>query len=177
VIERYGDGLKFAETFNPDLQLYCVQNIERSFMGDAPSLAAIKHAYPDEQVNTWIMAHLRDLYKFAGVKEKLDFKQMKALAEIILTEYYYFKASELLLFFYKLKTGIYGTFYGVVDPIVIMNALTEFRAYRRQQIEIYERERQQKEREEQWEEWEKKAVPCPKHLKLAKDYVESVKNK
>ncbi|MDR3142538.1 MAG: hypothetical protein LBU37_12565, partial [Tannerellaceae bacterium] len=129
VIERYGDGLNFTATFNPDLQICCAQNIERSFMGDAPTLAAVSQAYPDEQVNTWIMAHLRDLYKFAGVKEKLDFEQMKNLAEIILTEYYYLKASELLLFFYKLKTGIYGKFYGVVDPIVIMNALAEFKAY------------------------------------------------
>ena len=44
---------------------------------------------------------------------------------MIRVEYYYLKASELLLFFFKLKTGEYGHLYGVVDPMVIMSALIE----------------------------------------------------
>ena len=168
VIRRYGDGESFAKTFNPSLQTICAQNIERSFLGDAPSLALLSQTYPNEQVNTWIIAHLMDLYKFAGVKEKPSFQQVLELAVMIRVEYYYFKASELLLFFFKLKSGEYGTFYGVVDPMVIMAALIEFKAYRRHQREIYDREIQRKKREEQWAEWERNAVPCPVHLKLAK---------
>lgn len=57
---------------------------------------------------------------------------------MIRVEYYYLKASELLLFFFKLKTGEYGTFYGVVDPMVIMSALIEFKAYRKRQLEKYD---------------------------------------
>jgi hypothetical protein len=64
----------------------------------------------------------------------------------------------------------------VVDPMVIIAALIEFKAYRRQQLEIYNREIQRKKREEQWAEWERKAVPCPAHLKLAKAFVEEVQN-
>lgn len=112
VIRRYGDGESFAKTFNPSLQTICAQNIERSFLGDAPSLALLSQTYPNEQVNTWIIAHLMDLYKFAGVKEKPSFQQVLELAVMIRVEYYYFKASELLLFFFKLKSGEYGTFYG-----------------------------------------------------------------
>ena len=99
-------------------------------MGDAPSLALLSQTYPNEQVNTWIIAHLMDLYKFAGVKEKPSFQQVLELAVMIRVEYYYFKASELLLFFFKLKSGEYGTFYGVVDPMVIMAALIEFKGQR-----------------------------------------------
>jgi hypothetical protein len=177
VIERYGNGLQFVTTFNPDLQIYCAKHPDRTFTGEAPTLATLCQTYPEKQVRVWIMVQLENFNDFVGVKEKLLPEKMNSLIEIILAEYYYFKASELLLFFYKLKTGIYGAFYGVVDPVVIMSALTEFKAYRKQQIEIYEREKQQKEREKQWEEWQKKAVPCPPHLKLAKEYVESVKNK
>ncbi len=32
---RYGDGKKFAETFNPDLQRACSENLLRTFTGDA----------------------------------------------------------------------------------------------------------------------------------------------
>ncbi len=143
-------------------------------MGDAPTLGLLGQTYPDDQVNTWIIAHLMDLYKFAGVKEKPSFSQVLELAGIIRAEYYYFKASELLLFFFKFKSGEYGTFYGVVDPMVIMAALNDFKAYRRQQLEIYDREIQRKKREERWAEWERKAVPCPEGLSFAKRYVEEL---
>ena len=126
-------------------------------MGDAPTLGLLGQTYPDDQVNTWIIAHLMDLYKFAGVKEKPSFSQVLELAGIIRAEYYYFKASELLLFFFKFKSGEYGTFYGVVDPMVIMAA-----------------EIQRKKREERWAEWERKAVPCPEGLSFAKRYVEEL---
>ena len=74
-------------------------------MGDAPSLALLSQTYPNEQVNTWIIAHLMDLYKFAGVKEKPSFQQVLELAVMIRVEYYYFKASELLLFFLSSSQG------------------------------------------------------------------------
>ena len=105
-----------------------------------------------------------------------SFQQVLELAVMIRVEYYYFKASELLLFFFKFKSGEYGTFYGVVDPMVIMAALIDFNTYRRQQLEIYDREIQRKKREEQWAERERNAVPCPAHLKLAKAFVEEVQN-
>ena len=71
VVNRYGDGESFAKKFNPSLQVVCAQNVERSFKGNAPSLALLGETYPDEQVNTWIIAQLMDLYKFAGVKRSL----------------------------------------------------------------------------------------------------------
>ena len=79
VVNRYGDGESFAKKFNPSLQVVCAQNVERSFRGNAPSLALLGETYPDEQVNTWIIAQLMDLYKFAGVKEKPTFQQVLEL--------------------------------------------------------------------------------------------------
>lgn len=98
VVNRYGDGESFAKKFNPSLQVVCAQNVERSFKGNAPSLALLGETYPNEQVNTWIIAQLMDLYKFAGVKEKPTFQQVLELSVMIRVEYYYLKASELLLF-------------------------------------------------------------------------------
>ena len=99
VVSRYGNGESFAKKFNPSLQTACAQNIERSFKGDAPTLALLGETYPSDQINTWIIAQLMDLYKFAGVKEKPTFQQVLELSVMIRVEYYYLKASELLLFF------------------------------------------------------------------------------
>ena len=173
VVNRYGDGESFAKKFNPSLQVVCAQNVERSFKGNAASLALLGETYPDEQVNTWIIAQLMDLYKFAGVKEKPTFQQVLELSVMIRVEYYYLKASELLLFFFKLKTGEYGTFYGVVDPMVIMSALIEFKAYRKRQLEKYDREEQERQREKRYEKQDKNSVPFPDHLEFLKKIMES----
>ncbi len=173
VVSRYGDCESFAKKFNPSLQVVCAQNMERSFKGDAPSLALLGETYPDEQVNTWIIAQLMDLYKFAGVKEKPTFQQVLELSVMIRVEYYYLKASELLLFFFKLKSGEYGTFYGVVDPMVIMSALIEFKEFRKRQLERYEREEQLRQREERYEKRDENSVPFPDHLEFLKKIMES----
>ena len=40
---------------------------------------------------------------------------------MIASEFGYLKATELMLFFYRLKAGRYGHFYGSIDPMVIMD--------------------------------------------------------
>ena len=45
VVNRYGDGECFAKKFNPSLQVVCAQNVERSFKGNAPSLALSRSIY------------------------------------------------------------------------------------------------------------------------------------
>ena len=164
VIERYGNGLQFAGTFPPSIHTVCARHLERSFMGDSPTLGTLRQAYPYEQIEAWLTAHIEDLNDYVGVSEKMNPKQMYSLIDIITTEYYYLKVSELMVFFYKLKAGTYGRFYGTVDPIAVSNALIEFTAYRRAQIESYERERRSKDREKQMDEWQAKAVPCPDNL-------------
>lgn len=174
VIERYGDGLKFAKIFNPSLQKVCAQNRERSFLGEAPSITALLRTYPEKQVFAWIMAQLENLNDFTGVNGKIEPNQMIELAGIIETEYYFLKASELLLFFHMLKGGSFGIFYGNVDPMMISRALIAFKSYRRQQLETYEREMKQQKQQEERDRWQKNAVPCPAHCKLAGNYIEQL---
>lgn len=147
VIQRYGDGRRFAETFNPDLQKVCAQNVERSFAGDAPTIATAMSAYNIEQVRVWILAQIENLNQFAGTKNKMNPGQMTMLSDIIITEYYYLKASELLLFFFQFKSGKYGELYGSVDPLRITSALVEFASYRRGMISKIEDEKRRKESE------------------------------
>ncbi len=163
IITRYGDGRKFAETFNPDLQRACSENLVRSFTGDAPTIAALRSAYPERQVRVWILAHLENLNIYAGAKNKMNPDQMMMLSDVIMTEYFYLKASELLLFFYQFKTGKYGELYGSVDPLRISSALIEFAAYRSDMI--FRIEQKQKE-EQRLGQHKKNAITRQQYLKL-----------
>lgn len=133
-VQRFGDAKKFAETFNPDLQKHCASNIERTFTGSAPTINHLMHSYKDEQVRIWIMIQLEDLNTFAGTKNKMNPRQMMMICDILITEYRYLKASELLLFFFQFKSGKYGELYGSVDPLRITSALVEFASYRRAEL-------------------------------------------
>lgn len=163
IITRYGDGKKFAETFNPDLQRACAENIERSFSGDAPTIASLRSAYSTEQVRVWILAQLENLNAYAGTKNKMNPDQMMMLSDIIMVEYFYFKASELLLFFYQFKTGKYGELYGSVDPLRISSALIEFAAYRSDMIFRIEQKQKEEQRSGQHK---KNVITGHQYLKL-----------
>lgn len=74
----------------------------------------------------WIIPQLYDLSEYCGCKEKLHGKPLEECAYVIATEFCYLKVSELMLFFHRFKSGIYGRFYGSVDPLVITTSLHEF---------------------------------------------------
>ena len=58
------------------------------------------------------------------------------------------------------KQGLYGTFYGVYDPMVITRSLREFRADREKLLRFYEDKKRQEEKERERELREKeKATP------------------
>lgn len=124
----------FSAVFNPDLQVSCAKNEVRAFFGTAPTLEVMNLAYSETAAEQWLVPQLMDLCAYCGVKEKLNERQMKQLAYIIVTEYGYLKATEIMLFLHRFKAGKYGRFYGSVDPIIIMQALEEFMGEREEAI-------------------------------------------
>ncbi len=108
-------------------------------MGYSPRLSAVCKAYSPKVAETWLLAQLENLNDFCGVKNKMSIPQMVELAKIILVEGYFLKTSELMLFFYRFKTGKYGVFYGVVDPQQIMAGLGQFIRERIEELGYYER--------------------------------------
>lgn len=131
-------------------------------MGDYPTLTDIRLAYGNRFPEQWLAAQIADVTLFVGAKN-LDKRQQAQLAGIIAAEYHYLKVTELLVFFYWLKTGRYGHFYGNADPQVILRALRAFIPDRNEIIaEAEQRERMEREREERRlnppitrEEWER----------------------
>lgn len=144
-MSRYGNGANFLNMLNPDAQLAAGRNPEKAiFSEDAPTLVIMRKAYGDAFPATWLLPQILNLVIFSNSKSTLDDKQAEFLAEVIANEYGFLKASELLLFFYNFKTGKYGRFYGVVDPMRIMEALGEFKDERDRVIEQHRREEEKR---------------------------------
>lgn len=87
-------------------------------------------------------------------------KEYEEIARIIISGYGDFKLTEFMVFFQRFKKGLYGTFYGVFDPMVITRSLREFRADREKLLRFYEDKKRQEEKERERELREKeKATP------------------
>lgn len=73
------------------------------------------------------------------------------LARTIILGYGRFKLTEFMVFFQRFKQGLYGTFYGVFDPMVITRSLREFRADSEKLLRFYEDKKRKEEKEREWE--------------------------
>jgi hypothetical protein len=122
----------FGRAYNPDYLItrckgMTIEDINTlCLFAETPTLSEIRATYGKNAPIVWLMAQLNSLSEFCGAKEKMDVKTAERTAFIICTNYYYLKASELLLFFYKFSTGRYGRFYGTTDPQIILQALSTF---------------------------------------------------
>lgn len=135
--------------FNPGVQRYCAANIDRCFTGDAPSLWQVRKAYGRDALDSWLDIQLTDLVNFCGVKGKEEFSRITdAVVAVIADNFGYLKLSELMLFFQRFKAGHYGHFYGMVDPLVITEALQVFLEYRADKLAAIERKRRKLEQQQ-----------------------------
>lgn len=138
---RYGDAAAFLLTFSPALQQQVAAHVEQAYLGFAPTLSGVTSCYGQPTTITWLCAMLEDLNDFTAIRDKMELPQQIALSNILLSEYHYLKVTELQLFFYRIKCGRYGRFYGVVDPLFVSSSLISFLAERHREILLYEDER------------------------------------
>lgn len=117
------DLASFINAVNPGLQTRYGSLTSKSFDNDAPSLNVLDAAYGENAGALWLMPQLFAIGEYAGVREKMDEVQTLELAKVIRAKYGFLTVTELLYFFCNLKAGKYGKFYGVVDPLVITEAL------------------------------------------------------
>ena len=166
IVAKYGDANSFALKFNPSVQMKCAMNIEKALTGDAPTIKQLLYTYKIEQLQVWLMAQIEDLNSYAGVKSKMTTRQMRELAGIIIINTGYLKASEILLFFYKLKAGDFGGFYGTVDPQKVGEYLIAFKSWRRQELDRVHHKHMLKERERKRRAWQQTAITREEYNKL-----------
>lgn len=144
--ERYKTSDNFLRLFNPDMQYDYCANLQRVYMGKAPTLRVVNEAFGKDVTEGWLAIQIRNLSEFSGVKDKIDTEQIDMLAKVILATFHYLKVTELMHFFLLFKSGKFGKFYGVVDGLAITEALQTFCRDRNEKIWQYEEaERKRKE--------------------------------
>ncbi len=123
------------------------ENAERCIFGNAPTLWQANNAYGRGTAEELLVYHLADLGEYTGVRDKMTTNQIRQMAELIAADYGYVKISEFMLFCRRMKAGRYGSFYGVVDPMVIMSALRTFILERNDMISEHEQQKEQERQE------------------------------
>lgn len=126
--------------YSPEYQRKICQNAQICFLSDFPTLNDVRIAYGENTASVWLIPQLTNLSEFCGCKEKMNGKQIEECAIVIATEFSYLKISEIMLFFFRFKSGKYGRFYGAVDPLVITESLRKFLNERSEYIASFEHE-------------------------------------
>lgn len=125
-------------SFNPDTQVVCAEQGDRCFVGLAPTLREVRIAYNGIVAESWLEIQLRDLSEFAGCRDKMSNAQIVGTAQTIILHYGFLKITELMVFFQQFKAGLYGKFFGVVDGLVITEALQGFMKFRAEKLRSIE---------------------------------------
>lgn len=138
--------------YNPDMQAMCAKQKERCVTGNSPTLIDFKCMYGENKAELWLAIQIKDFSEYTGVKKKLTTFQIEDTARVILSDFYFLKMSEVLLFFAYMKGGRYERFYGAVDPLVITSSLRMFLRDRAKIIGQHEEKCQERKRQIEAEE-------------------------
>ena len=130
---------QFLQRVNPDVQSSFAMQPTKAVTGDYPTLDELRTAYGKETPSAWLAVQVADMMRFTGTRH-LNERQQEQLADILAVEARGLKVTELMLFFYRFKTGRYGRFYGSVDPMVVTIALQDFKRERQEIIDRHQDE-------------------------------------
>ncbi len=161
MLTRFPTATDVLKAYNKDRQADFCKDIDRCYQGTAPRIGEIAEVYGSFVAESWLAMQLQNLAEFSSVKKPEDSIEIyDELAKILLQNYPRFKVTEFMVFFQEFKSGLYGEFYGVFDPLVVTRSLRQFERNRKAYFARIEREQEQKRRKQEWEERERnKATP------------------
>ena len=103
IVERFGDKDSFLMKSNPEMQC-SFSDRERAVFGEYPTVKDVNLAYGKDVAKYWLYSHVADLAIYTGA-DNMTKNQIAELASVIATECQDLKVSEILHFFYCLKSG------------------------------------------------------------------------
>ena len=170
LLTRHSDLQAFMKVMNTDVQQTYGRDERKAIMCGAPTMTVMDLAYGENAAAIWLTSQLTDLGLYAGVNGTLTERQYMQLAWMIVSEFGFLKATELMLFFYRMKSGRYGHFYGSIDPMVIMETLRKrFMPERAAVIDKAESEQRRLEREQM-----PKGALKPDEIRRLKERIQSI---
>lgn len=169
-------------TLNDFQRAYAAVNIqavalapEKCFLSeDSPALSVMKATYGNQSPTAWLLSILSQWQEQIPVQGKMTVMQLHLLADNIAREFFFLKASEILLFLARLTGGAYNIqWFGQLNPDVILQTLrTRFMTDRAEALylaEIQRRESKPKSEPITWEEH------CRRHGKSTDNPFERIK--
>lgn len=116
---------EFIEAFKPS-QAYVMALNEKECHNGTLNLRTATAEYTLEVVGNWVDSLVMDFVGFAMLKCSFTLEQRKDLAMTIIVSHQRMLCSELLLFFFKAKSGVFGKFYGTLEPMDITTRLLDW---------------------------------------------------
>lgn len=129
------------KNFAPErTDVYAGQFPIKCIRGNAPTLAVTARLYGKDTACRWLLLQVNAYIDNIAMDEnkKPTVEVIKSMANIIYMEYSYLKLTEIMLFFYLLKTGRFIELYGYIDSAKICNAMRKFILYRNEKIKEIE---------------------------------------
>lgn len=146
---RYGDGEKWAATFNPSRQAEVARNIPAVFSDTTtPSLVRSAYAFGRNKVETWLSLQLATIVAVEGERTTVTPESLMGIARDLLSvpDFRTLRPTDIMLFCVQFRTGQYGKIYGRLNTMDICAALREFCRWRQMQLDRAERERERQQR-------------------------------
>lgn len=126
VREKFNSMMEFNMACNPSAQHRYIERPIEAFARDTATMTDLNIAFGEGSACSWLVPQITDLSEFCGCRDKLSPHQIRETAIILSQKYGYIKVSEFLVFFAWMKAGVYGKFYGCLDPMVITSAFIDF---------------------------------------------------
>lgn len=138
-LSKYGDRVSFLNRHSPDKQITLCADEKVAILDESPTLTDLNITYGGNTAVMFLIPQLFNMSEFCGAKDKFTDRQIEETAQLIVCNYPWLKVLEMMTFCKRFKSGVYGRFYGAVDPMVIMCALRDFLEYRNDVYADYER--------------------------------------
>lgn len=142
----------------------------------SPQLGVMSEAFPEtidpqtgetvkDMAVTWMESQLLAVSMFCGAREKMNEWQSKSLCMQIISEHPQLTLMEFVLFCARLRSSVYGKFYGSIDPAEILGSLSAFLKDRNHDLWKRQDEEEKLRKEREWEESRRTAISYEEHLR------------
>jgi hypothetical protein len=148
---KYPKLTDLCVAYHPDKATQFSHYPTRCITGESPTLIDVNLTYYNTSSIVWLIAQLTSLQEQLNVPNKMTVYQIDACAQIITERYGYLKLSEIMLFFARLKGGLYNVdWHGYITPDKLVTALREhFIPYRNDLLHKIEKDRKEREQKKQ----------------------------
>lgn len=165
IIKSFGGPAEFATRFSPTIQWRLRERaadyVSCSQM-NYPTMWEVREIYGIEVLRDWVAVMIEDLNDFCNVRDKMKSTQKDEAAHIICCEYGHLNIADIALFFLKVKSGVFGEFYGILDTVRLMSIMKKFMAERMKALASYYDRKEKEDVESARQKWESEATPPEK---------------